>query len=386
MKPFYKKFFWTLVIIINIFFNPVTLVIAWFSWGAPWLNHGQFYRKPTFQLELTETRVCNQPALGDISDIQQVASNLDPSDSVTWIVGDGGALKVDVTWRKQSQVKFQIEGYRNNILLRSPDSQKFKFYIPEGAALLDAKGKTIWNTGTNYFNSRYTVGDINGDGHNEFIHRYNPLDTGSSSLAVLNDEGKQLWSFNNDERSFNDDILFDMEALVDTDKDNIPEIIEEDHNQFIFRDMHGVIKRKVHMPVDMHQFELCHWPTAESQLRITQHSENAVVWVLDYNGKILARYYMPDEFKGHTYGLPATPVVLVPHERQYFAVIASRFTSTLLIYDSHGAIVYAGRTHGDCNFIKAVPSTQQKGAEDLLIGENNGVVLRYSFKDKKPVK
>ena len=107
MKPFYKKLFWALVIIINIFFNPVTLVIAWFSWGAPWLKHGQFYRKPTFRLELTKTQVYYQSSLDFISDIQQVKNITDPSTYLTWIVGRDGAVKVDAKWRKQTEENFK---------------------------------------------------------------------------------------------------------------------------------------------------------------------------------------------------------------------------------------------------------------------------------------
>lgn len=105
MKPCYKKLFWTLVIITDILFNPVTLVIAWFCRGASWVNHGQYYRKPTFQLELTKTQIYSQPSHSYISDIQQVSSAIEPSKGVTWIVGIDRAVAVDAMWRKQSQVR-----------------------------------------------------------------------------------------------------------------------------------------------------------------------------------------------------------------------------------------------------------------------------------------
>jgi len=343
---------------------------------AFWWRHQRYYRQPAERVMLKQSRVLSDPTLGTISDLAIGQFHPGRGEEVA-MLGSEGAVFTDLTMRPHSRTGYQYAG--DDVRLIRSTHGGYHFFQPgttNRLAVMDIHGKALWVAERDSRAGTNAIGDLNGDGREAVVSGW--LLPKAGCLRAIGDHGQTLW-----ERQDSDAYFRDC-AVLDVNNDGRQEVIYPDGDRLVVLDGHGKLLGTKHMPVPMEPYALCPWPRPDSApVMITL--QQAVLWLVDFDGRVLARFYVPADY-GDSHTWSATPVVLRPGEPPYFAVVLNREYAMLYLYDQHGALVYQNRLAQKYPILRAVPSMNVPQAQDLLLGGEFGNVWRYALGKIVPVK
>ena len=303
------------------------------------------------------------PNLGVVTDIRP--GKMDPAPGVALsIVATNGADFVDLAGKVRSSVRFTSSlSHPDAVDVNGDDICEFldrgSWSAPAG--LLDHSGKVMWSFGTGSAGVDDAAwGDVNGDGKPEFVVGFN----GAGGVSLVDDHGKKIWSRP-------DGNVWHVE-MADVNGDGRPEIIHSNASgKMTVRDAGGNIISRSHTPIYFSSFSLCSVPNTNNTCALA--AEEDKVWLLDYQGKEIARYDGPQcGSLGQAHGVA---VSVGNGKPKYFAVLVSERrcnASILYIYDSARKLVYQEILPDNGQAISVIPS-KNPGVDDILVGGLNKV-------------
>ncbi len=333
----------------------------------PWWRQQQFYRRPSFRLALQRSLFLHDPLLGGVADIKVGRFHPGAGEEIA-IVGESMVYFTDLSGHIHSHLDLQAAG-KDTQLLFTGHAGGYVFFQPglsNPLALMDQHGKACWRLAGDGHSGKYAAGDVNGDGHIDYVTGW--LAPHAGFIRLLGDRGQTLWQREDADAFFHDF------AVVDVKGDGRREIVYPERDHLEMLDGRGHAAGEVRLPFPLETYSLCRWPLASSApLLLTLH--HTALWLIGFDGRPLARYYVPgDYYDSRTYY--GTSVSLRPGEAPYFAVVLNNGQGRLLLYDSHGAIIYEGRFADDCSAIFPIPSQHDPHMEDLLLCSEKGMIWR----------
>jgi hypothetical protein len=316
------------------------------------------------RLGLRKKVLVETAALGNVTDIVVDEHNL------TTIAGNRGAISLGAHGKITSTVSFggQVDDIS---IVRLEDKHSYQF-LSRGswsspASLHDASGNTLWTYSNDVGVDDTAYGDIDGDGHFEFVVGMN----GDAGVSLLDQHGKEIWNKP-------DGNVFHVE-VTDPDQTGHCQIVQTG-SSFRVRNFAGKITSEVAIPgLYCGSFSLCHWPEKHSKQCVIACSEG-YAWLVSLDGKVLKRLKLENDRQlDQTYGVP---IRLRPGEPNYLAVLAVNAIhdsdrALLRIYSPSGEVVYSEVLAEDCSAV-AVEPAQASMPEKLLVGARSRV-WRYEI-------
>lgn len=288
--------------------------------------------------------------IGSITDISY-------SNHMVRIAGTKGFVSLDKNLNVLSYLKFNKCSSHTDIVHKNENH--IYGFINRGdficdAAFFDSTGKVVWTYRGNTSLSDMTVGDIDNDREFEFVVAF------SGGIHLLDNNGKKKWEMP-------DKNVWHVE-LANTNNDRFMEILHSNANgEIVIRDRHGKVINKTKPSPYVSFFSLAKWPNNKDREYILL-SRNNRIWLLDFNGSIIARLDAPKAGTlGHARGIP---VKFKSDQPDYFAVIVEFSLwdrSILYIYNLNKQIVYQEIIPKACASITA-KSYDNSDLQTLLIG------------------
>jgi|GEM_PF-1082837 len=315
--------------------------------------------------------ILRENQLGDVTDI--VLGELDPNPGLELgIAGTRGAVLLDSkNFNIKSAVSF--DKMLSNVNIVDVNNDGICEFINRGswcndASLIDHNGKTIWTyTGKSGIDDM-AAGDIDGNGVREFVVGFN----GGGGVHLLDSTGRKQW-----EKP--DGNVWHVE-LIDVNGDGKLEIVHSNAaGQITIRGKEGnIISRNKPLPY-FSDFSLVKWPSKRDKEYVL-FSENDIIWLLDFNGKDIAKFDAPKCGNlGHARGVP---IKIKSDQPEYFAVVVEFRhweRSILYIYNTSKVLVYQEILPDACSAITAIP-IEKPDVETLLVG-CKGKVLQYTRRE-----
>lgn len=318
---------------------------------------------------LSKSRFLADQTLGAVTDI--VPGKGDPAPGVEiGIAGTEGADFVDGSGIVKSRVHFD-GGPHSRISIVDVNHDGVCEFMNRGswsskAALLDHKGKMLWEYGGSPGVDDMAAGDINGDGLLEFAVGFN----GGGGVDLVDSKGRKQWNQP-------DGNVWHVE-MVDTNGDGRLEIVHTNAGgEITVRDASGSVISRSSAAAYCDDFDLCKWPTGGSRPYLLEPSDGSI-WLFDYNGSTVARLDAPGCVSPNR--VKVTPARLRQGRPEYLAVLveyARENQSILYVYDSAKKLVYEESLPEAYGSIAAA-RLGKSGDESILIG-GPGHILRYSL-------
>jgi hypothetical protein len=337
----------------------------------------------------------------DIGDFEDIAiGNLDENAGTDLVLaGRNGAAVFDLEGKKQSQILYEFgkkEEGASKLIADAKNTMVGDMQIidiendgkceylgrgsHDGAAVFNHQGKLLWSYKEDVSIDDMTIGDVDGDGINEFVALYN-------GLKLLDKTGKLQWS-RPEEGAY-----YQVE-VIDTDGEGKNEIVYSDFGDCYINDWNGKLLKKVEMPFYLAQFSLCQIPDKKELNMLTV--EEGFVWITDFKGNSLYKFTAPlsqfinsnwrDEFgrpmNNDVYKAKGLWVKFHKDKPAYLAVItefAAIERSVFYIYNESGSLIYQEVLPEQCQSIALLPQTGSDTFPALLVGGSK-TVWRYIAK------
>jgi len=339
--------------------------------------------------------------IGSINDL--AIRKLDPHHDLRIVIaGREGATVVDRNGLTLSQVRYDFETEQTRLgpfrTTRTDrmigDIQIVDFngdggyeYLARGsfngAALFDQQGRRLWSYRKDpkekFWLENVTVGDLNGDGQDEFV-------VSSNGIEAFDRYGKQLWRHPSEYSPKQIEVV-DIEG---TGKKKIVSIGSE----LEIRDESGNEIKSTDNPAGyVGEFDLCTMPNKKVPTILAIN--NGYLWLIDFDGKAVAKFEAPlsefpdvvektpyGEFGTSAYKAKGVWVKLVKDRPEYFAAIAEFIAldrSVLYLYTPSGRLVYQEVLPEECASIAVLSPENETDIEEFLVGGSR-TVWRYTTK------
>jgi hypothetical protein len=316
--------------------------------------------------------------LGDISQIA-VGWPADREGADIAVVGNHGADFISSTGEAKKKVRFSIVQFCPVTLARISPTGEYGYLTRDEswavpATLFDKEGNVSWRSnGTWPGVDDSAPGDVHGDGKLSVVIGFNA----GGGVALLDERGKQLWNKN-------DTNVWHVE-MFDANGDGREEILHSNaRGQLLVRDGNGAVIAQYLPDHYISNFALTRWgeetrpahiliPTSESR----EGCCKPVVLIIDAKGKNVAKLDLPlgDLFTRFS----ATPIRFGKND-EYFAILENRSPSNrsmLLLYGKDGQIVYQEILGESCLGLAPLP---RKDGERLLVGCTAKIIEYSSLK------
>lgn len=288
------------------------------------------------------------------------------------IAGQSGAIFTDRLGNSLKAVSFIKTRYSGVDLFPSAKKGTCQFRVRGSwsvpAALLDENGKELWSYGGSkgLAPDDSAAGDLDGNGEMEFAVGFN----GGTGIHLLDSKGKKIW----EKKDAN---VWHVE-MADVSGHGPLQIVHSNAaGKLIVRDKDGnVLSEKKPEPYFSH-FSLVHWPSQSSRSwPVVQ--DNELLWILNFEGGSLAKYYLPKATKYAE--VVAVPFMLRGDKQPGLAalVYGSYLSSgsNLYFYAADGRLLYHESSSEIWRSLLALPRVD--GAEDTLLVGGNGRVWQYA--------
>jgi hypothetical protein len=363
--------------------------------GQDFLSREKFFR--TGRVE-TATEVLKK--IGTVEDI--AVGELDGRPGIDVVIaGRYGAIITDRDGVKRSHTQYEFE--RKNARFGISGSSPAQVLLGDiriidieddhvceylgrgsvnGAAVFAHDGKRLWSYGRFTDGKTYiddlAAGDVDGDGVLEFIAGW------GDSIELFNRYGKRNWA------QVYDSLYYQAE-VVDVDGDGKNEIIHSSGSTLTVRNAQGSLLKDVEMPFYFSHFSLCDAPGSSRPYILAV--KDGALWLTDFEGKVVAQFDAPlsklsanvrktphGEFmEEEVFKSEGTWVKFSDLGPEYLAVIANFAAldrSLLYVYRADGKLLYQEVLPGECNAITALPKSESKLAQVLIVGGEQ-MVWRY---------
>ena len=311
--------------------------------------------------------------IGKVTDI--TFGVLDPDSALTiGVAGTNGALLLDSALNKRVFIPFgevsehaDIIKTKNSCYFLSRRGELFK----RKTAFIDHTGKSLWMYGDEKRSVDDTaVGDLNGDGKLEFAVGFN----GGDGIHLLDQSGNKVW-----EKP--DGNVWHVE-IVDANNDgNLKIVHSNSSSEIVVRNKNGDIVSKSKPAQHITHFSIVDWPDKTSK-KVILLSEDKFIWLLDFDGKVIAKYDAPD---CRDLGEARGAVIKLTKDQSPYLAVAVEFRhwkrTLLYVYNSTKNLVYQENIPSACASI-ATLQKQNSREESLLVGCDN-TILKYDVAAKR---
>lgn len=231
----------------------------------------------------------------------------------------------------------------------------------------NAEGERVWTYSNNPGIDDMCAGDLNKDGKIEFVVGCN----GDGGVHLLDSTGKKIWQKE-------DGNVWQVE-IADIDGKGTMGIVHSNAGgEMTIRDYSGNILKQIQPGPYFSGFTLCIWPTSKDRLYPILSEENQI-WLIDYDGSILAKMPAPDSGdQGTAYG---TQFERSKDGKNCLAVVVdlgSWKSSILFIYDSTNQLIFREIIDGNCESIATIKD--EKSGKDIILVGSYGKVWSYTQK------